>query len=86
MLQFYSDHFFGVHFEYKMQKRVRDSEDYMNPLKQKSQWKKMIKVVWVGIKRTLLCCKMRDEVGRFVKAKDEQYLKYVKAEFWIFSE
>jgi hypothetical protein len=46
----------------------------------------MIKAIWVGIKRTLLCCKMRDEVGRFVKAKDEQYLKYVKAEFWIFSE
>lgn len=43
IIEFFSDHFPGVFFEYKLQKKVQNSEDYLDPAKQKSKVFKLIK-------------------------------------------
>lgn len=43
IIEFLSEHFPGVFFEYKLQKKMQNDEDYLDPSKKKSKILKMIK-------------------------------------------
>eukprot|EP00347_Sterkiella_histriomuscorum_P015628 403356311 len=84
IIMFLSETFPGVHFEYKMQKRVQDSEEYLRKQQDKNQVTKSLKRYWKVIKTSLFSALFgQQQAGlNFIKAKDEQYLKYMKTQYW----
>lgn len=43
--------------------------------------------MWKSIRRNVFCgIGMEDQVEKFIKASDQEYIKYIKAEYWQFNE
>lgn len=65
-----------------MQKRVKDSEEYLEQSLRKTKVGKMARKVGKNLGRTVLFWKYPNAADRFVFSKDDEYLKYIRAEYW----
>ena len=81
MISFLSDYFPGVFFEYKLQKKVVNHDDYLDQSKQKNPFLKAIKRGFKLIANQI-CGNAKKAAERFVYASEDDYHKLIKAQYW----
>ncbi|CDW87951.1 UNKNOWN [Stylonychia lemnae] len=83
VINFLSESFPGVLFEYKMQKKIKDSEEYLKKQREQSQIGKKLRKLIKSLVRIIFNWHHFDQTADdFVRANDNIYLKYIKAKYW----
>lgn len=71
IIEFLARYFSGVHFQFKLHKKHENSEDYLDPSKNKSFFGKLMRKGGKWIRKNVFCgLGLEDEVSRFVNASD----------------
>ena len=75
-----AERFPGVHFEYKLTKRVADYPDEQSACRRLLT--KVPRKIWKNLVRSILFWRVPSAGERFVNASEETHIRMVRAEYW----